>query len=374
MTPFVFTTPGRTLFQWGAALDGTLAREAMALGRRPLLVCGGSLRASGALDAILDTFEALSLTATVHSGVAPEPTVDDADAAMASAAGCDCIVGIGGGSVLDVAKAAALVRLGRRTGEYLSGAAPAPQRGGLPIVAVPTTAGTGSEATIVAVFTDSADARKASFRGAALLPATVLLDASLTLSCPPEVTARSGLDAFVQAVEAYVSRGASRLTDALALEAAILTGENLLRAVRDPQSRPAREAMLLGGYMAGVALNTARLGLVHGLAHPLGAKTHAPHGLLCGILLPHVLRFNRGHDLEKSHDLAVALSAQGEDLARFAESLLAGCGAETRLSQLGVSESDLPALAIQSMESGSTKANPRPVSEADALEVLRAAL
>ena len=373
MTSFTFTAPGRTICQWGAALDGTLAREALALGKRPLLVCGNSLRASRTLDAILDTFEAINLVTTIHGGVTPEPSIDDADAAMASASGCDCIVAIGGGSVLDVAKAAALVRLGKSAGEYLRGSALSPERGGLPILAVPTTAGTGSEATVSVVFTNPSGPRKASFRGAALLPTTVILDAQLSVGCPPIPTAHAGMDAFVQAVEAYTSRGASRLTDALALEAAILTGENLPVVLRDPENRDAREAMLLGSYMGGVALNTARLGLVHGLAHPLGAKTGAPHGLLCGLLLPHVLRFNRGHDLEKSRDLAVALSTPGEDLALFAENLLASCDVPTKLSQLGVRESDLPALAAEAMPSGSTKSNPRPVTEADALEVLRAA-
>jgi alcohol dehydrogenase class IV len=287
--------------------------------------------------------------------------------------GCDCILAIGGGSALDVGKTAALAPLNRSVRDFLSGAVRATDPRVLPILAVPTTAGTGSEATVSVVFTDPEALKKASFRGDSLLPKTVILDRELLKTCPTSVLAHSGLDALVQSIESYVSRGANRLTDALALEAAILIGQSLPAALRDPDDSRVGEALLLGSYLAGVALNTSRLGLVHGLAHPLGARTGAAHGLLCGLLMPHVLRFNRGYDLEKSHDLAVALCAPGEDLAGFLADLLERCECPTRLSSLGVSESDLPIVAAEALPSGSTQANPRPVSEEDALRVLRAA-
>jgi alcohol dehydrogenase class IV len=368
MIEFEFVTPPRTLCGWNAATDGRLAAAQKHLGARPLLVCGHSLRASGALEAVLARLADVGVTPVVHEGVRPEPTVADAQAALEAAWGCDSVLAIGGGSALDVAKAAALAPWETPIAAYFAGA-PVPESGGLPILAAPTTAGTGSEATWVSVFVDPDARRKASFRGGAMLPRVVVLDAALTVSCPPTVTASSGMDALVQAIEAYVSRGANRLTDALALEAAILLDENLEAAFRDGENRAARGALLLGSYMAGVALNTARLGLVHGLAHPLGARTGAAHGLLCGLLLPAVIRFNTGSELGKYDDLAVAL--QTDDLAGRIETLLARLELARPLSALGLTPGQLGATAHEALPSGSTKSNPRPVSQSDALAVLQ---
>src|SRR5262249_11031915 len=162
--------------------------------------------------------------------------------------------------------------------EYFAGR-PVPQTA-RPLIAVPTTSGTGSEVTWVCVLVDRESRRKASIRGPGMMPAVALVDPELTVSCPATVTAYSGADAFVQAVEAFTARGANPLTDALALEAVKQTARWLETAVCEPGHREAREAMALGSMMAGLALNTSRLGLVHGLAHPLGAVTGAPHGLL----------------------------------------------------------------------------------------------
>ena len=215
MHTFTFVTPGKVVCGAGAATDGRLAQEAALLGAKPLLVCGKSLQASGMLDKILATLP----NARVHLGVPPEPTLADCVAAQQAALGCDSILAIGGGSVLDVAKAAALPG---SVYDYFDGTLTVPDHNALPILAAPTTAGTGSEATWVGVFTDKRGAapKKASIRGGAMLPKTVVLDAALSVSCPPHVTAYSGMDAFVQAVEAYVSRGASPFTDPLALQAA----------------------------------------------------------------------------------------------------------------------------------------------------------
>lgn len=387
LAAFTFVTPPRLVVGWGAAADGTLAREAARLGsRRPLLVTGRSLRASGALDGILPSLSAAGLTPAVHEGVPPEPDVDALQAAMdaVTAANADAVIAVGGGSALDVGKgAAALAAHGPSAREFHSGAAPVPESGGLPILAVPTTAGTGSEATWVGVYTDKQKRRKASIRGSSMMPAVALLDASLTVSCPAGVTAASGMDAFVQAVEAYTSRGANPFTDALAFEAALLTLENLYAAFRDGSDRKAREAMLLGSYMAGAALNTSRLGLVHGLAHPIGAITGAPHGVLCGLLMPAVIRFNAGaagakyaeivqgaQTLEVAPDLPDAAGVLADHVGMLLELL----GIPTRLSEVGLTEADLDAVAAEAMTSGSTKANPRLVTEADAREVTRACL
>ncbi|MGC4045261.1 MAG: iron-containing alcohol dehydrogenase [Armatimonas sp.] len=369
MTPFTFLTPSRMHCGPGSATDGTLATEARKQGKRPLIVHGGSLRRSGALEAILATLP----EATTYEVPSREPTVEDADAAMAAAkeANADMILAIGGGSALDVGKTAALAPLNRTTREFLSGQASATDPRALPILAVPTTAGTGSEATVSVVFTDPDAVKKASFRGESLLPKTVILDAELLKTCPLDVMAHSSMDALVQAIESYMSIGANLYTRPLAAQAA----ESIYQAIRGFSSVTTSDdltELLMGSYMAGVALNTSRLGLVHGLAHPIGAHTGAAHGLLCGLLMPHVLSFNvpNGGGID---GLTRYTSKGMEDYSRLFTDVLEIVDSPTKLSELGVKESDLPAIAAESMPSGSTKANPRPVSEADALAVLQAA-
>jgi len=215
------------------------------------------------------------------------------------------------------------------------------------------------------------------------MPAVALLDAALSVSCPPNVTAASGMDAFVQAVESYTSVGANPFTDALSLPAATMIDAHLYAAFEDGADREAREAMLLGSYMAGAALNTSRLGLVHGLAHPIGALTGAARWLLCGLLFPSVIRFNPaaasekyGRIVQASDDLSKGPYPEGaaEYLARHVEASLRDMGIPLRLSEIGLREEHLDRVAAEAMTSGSTKANPRPVTEADARAVAKACL
>ena len=367
MHTFTFVTPGKVVCGAGAATDGRLAAEVALLGKRPLIVCGKSLALSGMLEKIQATLP----EARFHIGVPPEPTLADCTAARGSAKRCDSIIAIGGGSVLDVAKAAALPGA---IEDYFDGKLIVPDDGALPILAIPTTAGTGSEATWVGVYTDKrgASPKKASIRGGAMLPKTVILDATLSVSCPPHVTAYSGMDAFVQAVEAYVSRGANPFTDPLALQAAFDIAEWLPVAFRDGESLEARERMLIASYQAGMALNTARLGLVHGIAHPVGARTGTAHGLLCALLLPPVIRFNVGADLDRYSDIAIGIGAPREDLAAFVEKWLDDFSIPRSLSQLGLKRTDFDAIIAETLVSGSTKANPRTVHESDVREVLEA--
>jgi len=366
LTGFTFHTPPKIVFQWGAAAQ--LPAEASALGRRPLLVCGRSLRTSGKLDAILSSLRAAGLEPSVHEGVPAEPDLIALQACMEAAAGCDSVIAIGGGSVLDIAKGgAALSDTGAMAAEYFAGK-PVPETG-KPLLALPTTSGTGSEVTWVCVLVDHETRRKASIRGPGMMPRVAIVDPELTVTCPPTVTAYSGADAFVQAIESFTSRGANPLTDALALEAAKLTALWLERAVREPENREARQGMALGSMMAGIALNTSRLGLVHGLAHPIGAVTGAAHGLLCGLLMPPVMRFNRDAAGAKYARLAAELGLHvpgGEDgtaaLIRFTEELLERVGIPLRLSAIGFNPNDLDWIAQETMPSGSTKANPRVVN------------
>jgi alcohol dehydrogenase class IV len=386
---FTFTAPTRIVVEWGAATNGRLAQEAARLGKRPLVVAGKSLQASGTLDTILTGLRAAGLFPSVHTGIPPEPDLTALQACREAvlAADADSVIAIGGGSVLDVAKgAAALAGTGHTAQEYFTGKVPVPETITRPILAVPTTSGTGSEVTWVGVYTDKNSGKKASIRGTAMMPAITLLDAQLTVSCPKPVTIHSGMDAFVQAVEAYTSVGANPLTDALAFEAARLTRYQTVAAVAaSPTDQAGREAMALGSLMAGIALNTARLGLVHGLAHPVGAVTGAAHGLVCASLLVPVMRFNREATSVKYARLAAELLGETiagqsneaatdiliDDLEVYLRDTLS---VPLQLRELGVKQSDLQRIAEESMSSGSTKANPRPVSIADSLAVLESCL
>ncbi|MFM7322008.1 MAG: iron-containing alcohol dehydrogenase family protein [Armatimonadota bacterium] len=372
---FVHATPGWIACRRGAALDGTLAERCRAHGRRALLVCGTTLMRDGTIERIAAHLRGAGLEVAVHGGIPPEPSLDDCRGAIAAAAGRDCVIAVGGGSVLDVAKAAALAPLDTDPSVWFDGAASVPETGALPIVAIPTTAGTGSEATWVGVFTDRASGRKASFRGGAMMPSTVILDPLLTLTCSPRTSAWSGLDAFVQAVESATSVGANPLTDALSMAAAARIAHALPKVLENGGDIDAREEMLLASCMAGIALNTSRLGLVHGLAHPIGAATGAAHGLLCGMLMPAVARWNAAFVGDRYAELARAATgvANVESLARFVEDLLVRSGSPTRLRELDLPREALDRIARESLGSGSSKANPRTVDFAGATEVLERA-
>jgi alcohol dehydrogenase class IV len=381
MSKFTYSAPGEIRFGWSEA--ASLGEEAARMGRRPLLVTGTALRRTGRLEPLLESLRSAGLEPAVHEGVPPEPTLAALQQAMdaCAVAEADSVIAVGGGSVLDIGKAAAALGGSGATAVQFFAGHPIPERG-RPIIAVPTTSGTGSEVTRVCVLSDPEHWRKASIRADSMLPRLAIVDPELVVSCPPEVTAHSGMDAFVQAVEAFVSHGANPLTDSLALEGARLAAGALETAVRDGADRPAREAMALASLMAGLALNTARLGLVHGLAHPIGALTGAAHGLLCGLLMPAVMEFNQGAAECKYARLARELGAAPEDasdavasraLVEFVRDLGARVGISGRLREIGLAEDLLEYVAAEAMPSGSTRANPRPVSKADALVVTQAA-
>ena len=371
---FTFVAPPRLVVGWGAATDGRLADEAARLGKRPLVVCGRSLQTNGTLARLLAGLEGRGLFPTVFGDVPAEPDIAALQACMEAALPCDSVVAVGGGSVLDVAKGAAALAGGDYSArDYFEGRAAVSETAPRRIIAVPTTSGTGSEVTWVGVYSDKTTRRKASIRGGAMLPAVALLDPQLTVSCPTHVTAYSGMDAFVQAIEAYTSTGANPLTDALALPAAQMASyETIAVAVREPGNQAARESLALGGLMAGMALNTARLGLVHGLAHPIGAITGAAHGLLCGMLLASVMRFNRDAATARYAHLAILLGvapATADALIAAIEQSVRDLGFPSTLREIGLTDADLDTVARDAMTSGSTKANPRAVSLAEARAV-----
>jgi len=363
-----FTTVGRILTGWGCCEQ--LGEAAAGLGGRALLVTGRSaLRSAGITARLTDCLASAGVEVTAFEQAEPEPTVDTVDLGREqfAEARCDLLVAAGGGSALDVGKAiGALAGEFAPTAEYYSRRMPPEE--GFPIIAIPTTAGTGAEVTHNSVLTDPGGGVKQSIRGPALRPAVAIVDPELTVSCPPDVTASAGMDALTQAVESYLSRHATPLTDSLALHAAELIWTSILAAHQDGRDRAAREAMAYGALLAGIALANARLGAVHGMAHPIGLRYHLRHGVVCAALLPHVLRFNRDAAREKYEILTGIFGAEPDRAAAY---LLARLGLPERLGPLGLREADFTEIAAASMPSGSLKANPRTVDPDDIRELLR---
>jgi len=345
------------------------------LGRRALLVTGrSSLRRSGWLDEIVSNLNDHSVTAAVFEGVEPEPSVNTVQIGRSRLweAGCDLVVAVGGGSSLDVGKAiGALAGEVNEVADYHRGR-PITERG-VPIVAVPTTAGTGSEVTPNAVLTDHERGVKASIRSDGVIPKVAIVDPQLTLALPPAATAFAGMDAFTQALEGYTSIGANLVTDKFAAEALVHLAGAIRTACSDGGNLAAREHMSLGSLLAGIGFASSRLGLVHGLAHPIGIISDQPHGRVCGLLLPHVIEFNLKAAQEKYAQAArlVGITDDSDDEAAaialhdWVTELVAELRVGQSLSDLGISKGDLEAMIAPALASSSTKHNPREVTEPD---------
>ncbi len=363
---------------------GTIAQVgemAAQLGSRALLVTGrGSLRQSGWLERIVSGLGEHGMAVTVFEGVEPEPSLGTVERGreMLREAGCDVVVAVGGGSSLDVGKA--IGALGNAPGtvvEYHQGrdiTEPA-----IPIIACPTTSGTATEVTANAVLSDHGRGVKASIRGGGVIPKVAIVDPELTLSAPPTTTAYAGMDAFTQALEAYTSTGANVVTDALATEALVHVASAIRTAYYDGSDLAARESMSLGSLLAGMAFASSRLGLVHGLAHPVGAATGQPHGRICGLLLPHVIEFNVAAAQEKyaraARMLGITSEPDDDAAARQLHQWVVELAKELQigktLSELDVTEADLEGMIEPTISSSSSQHNPREVTEPDLGHFLR---
>jgi len=351
----------------------------LARGQRALIVTG-----PGALVRMAEEAAALLRRAgacvEILAAVDREPTLETVEAVVAAARAeaVEVLIGFGGGSCLDAAKAASgLVVAEGSLEDYFYGARNL-TRPGLPWVAVPTTAGTGAEVTPNAVLTDEKARVKQSIRSDFLYAQAAVVDPELTSGLPRAQTVYSAMDALSHAVEAYVSKGANDLTDLFALEAARLIPANLLRLQEDETLTP-RTALARASLLAGVALANARLGAVHGLAHPLGVYYNLPHGLVCGVLLPLVMRFNLQVAYEKYARLAEAwgVGPNGDVFDRAAAAvrhvmhLNKRVGLPSSLRGMGLREEDFEGLVEGALPSGSLAANPRPAGREELLALLR---
>ena len=383
MVGFEFATTHRVLVEAGAA--SRLPELCQQLGAsRVMLVTDPGIRSTPLLGPVQESFRSANMPLTIFDQVTADPAdsvVLDA-AASAKDAGADLVIGFGGGSSMDVAKLVALLSHPKASQQlsdiYGVGLATGPR---LPLVQVPTTAGTGSEVTPVAIVTTGATT-KAGVVAPSLLPDLAVLDAELTLGLPPHVTAATGVDAMVHAIEAYTSAHKKNpYSDMLAREALRLLGGNLATAVKEGSNLVAREACLLGAMMAGQAFANAPVAAVHALAYPLGGHFHIPHGLSNSLVLPEVLRFNLPKAASLYAELAPILSdrpfADHEDgagvLIAALESLIREVGLPVRLRDAGVTQDSLETLASDAMlQQRLLVNNPREVTEADALNIYNA--
>lgn len=364
----------------GALAD--LGESARPFGNRAVLVVGRHTLATGVADRAQRSLRAAGIDSVTIEGPAGEPSLTECARGLAEAreASGSLVIGIGGGSVLDMAKCVAGLFFCVGDPQEVVSKALYDGPGGaqaLPWIAVPTTAGTGSEATHVTVLSDSSKGVKQSMRCDQWYARAVLIDPTLYVSAPPHVTAASGMDALTQAIESHVSRGATPVTQALSRQATRLLATNLLAAYHDGKDLKARRATAIGSFLAGVALTNARLGLVHGLAHPVGIRYGLPHGQACAMLLPSVIRFNLAEARSGYAELAAAIGLTDEGdtfaaerLLSFVEQLNAEMEIPSTLQTTGMVAKDIPALAEATLASASTKANPRQVSQPEAEELL----
>lgn len=349
---------------------------------RPLIVTDAYFASCGLCERLTGLLAAQGMAARVFDGVLPDPTeaVIARAVAFLKEAEHDCVIGLGGGSPIDTAKAVAVlaVRGGRMADLKVPHQQDAP---GLPIVAIPTTAGTGSEATRFTVVTDEASDEKMLCAGLGFLPTAAIVDYELTLTKPRRLTADTGIDSLTHAIEAYVSRRANPFSDAFALQAMAGLWPNLRAVCERPDDRPAREAMMLGAFQAGVAFSNASVALVHGMSRPIGAHFHVPHGLSNAMLLPLVTAFSAPAALARyaacARAMGIASEAEGDQsaVARL-EAELTRLNADLEVPSpraYGIAEDAwtglISTMARQALESGSPGNNPR-LATADEIEDL----
>jgi alcohol dehydrogenase len=386
MNAFSFTTVPSLLIDYGGARRlGALLRERFSA-TRLVLVTDRVLHASGLLTPALADLAAHGWQVTVIDNVVADPpdhVVLEA-AARAKAGGAEIVLGLGGGSSMDVAKLLAVLSASDQplTEMYGVGNVKGPR---LPLVLVPTTAGTGSEVTAISIVT-TGETTKSGVVSPLLYPDIALLDAELTLGLPAQATAATGIDAMVHAIEAYTSaRLKNPLSDMLAKESLRLLSANLLTACRDGGNRAAREAMLLGATLAGQAFSNAPVAAVHALAYPLGGHFHVPHGLSNALVLMHVLRFNLPVAAKLYAELADTLGCapasdasdevKANAFVREMERLVIETGIPRTLREVGVTQAHLPMLASDAMKQQRLLINnPREMTEAFALDIYSAAL
>lgn len=340
----------------------------------------------GVADKVLKVLEAANIPYVVFSDIKPNPTVSNVNAGVKAFAesGADFILAIGGGSSIDTSKAIGIITNNPEFADVVSleGVAPTKKKS-VPIIALPTTAGTAAEVTINYVITDEVNEKKMVCVDPNDIPAIAIVDAELMYTLPKSLTASTGLDALTHAIEGLITKGAWEMSDMFEIKAIEMIARYLETAVNEPNNAEARNGMAVAQYIAGMAFSNVGLGVVHGMAHPLGAIFDIPHGVANALLLPTIMEFNAPAALDKYVDIAKAMNVYKDGMTKE-EAADAACDAVRQLSirvgipqhltEIGIKEEDLPKLAKSAFADVCTPGNPREVTEEIILDLYKKVL
>jgi alcohol dehydrogenase class IV len=387
-SPFAydFLSPSRIVFGWGRRKE--IGKIAGSLGKRAFLVSGSrTLEKNGTLAKIEKSLQDHGIETHRLATISHEPETRDVDATVAKLVNYsldenrDFVIAIGGGSAVDLAKAVTAMatnRHGNSVADFLEGVGEGLtiERNPLPMLAMPTTAGTGSEATKNAVISSYDPAYKKSLRSEKMIPELVLVDPELTVSVPANVTAHTGMDAITQLIESHISRRAQPIPSALCLHGLSLAAGSIVEACENSSSRPAREAMSHAALLSGMALANSGLGMAHGVAAALGVHCRVPHGLACAVMLPVAMRVNRDVCADRLAEIGRVIGEQANlsdsaavDFAvEWVTHTCKRIGIPRSLSDIGVTRNQLPAL-VKSSRGNSMNGNPRELSDDELMRI-----
>ena len=354
--------------------------------KKALVTSDKGLIKVGTTKMVTDVLDEMGFPYDIYSEIKPNPTVINVKQGVEAfkASGADCIIAIGGGSSMDTAKGIGIVANNPEFSDIVSleGCAPTKNKS-VPIIALPTTAGTGAEVTINYVIIDEERQAKMVCVDPNDIPAVAIVDPELMYSLPKGLTAATGMDALTHAIEGYITKGAWIMSDMYELQAIKMIAENLPIAVDEPTNPVGREGMALAQYIAAQAFSNVGLGLVHGMAHPMGSLHDIPHGVANALLLPTIMEFNMPTRIEKYGVIAqhMGVDTNGmtpEEAAQAAvdavRALSVRVGIPQHLSEIGITEADIPALAAQAITDVCTPGNPRDVTEAEIIELYKKVL
>lgn len=357
------------------------------MGLTKALVCSDKgLIKVGTTKMVTDVLDEVSFPYEIYSEIKPNPTVTNVKQGVAAfkASGADCIIAIGGGSSMDTAKGIGIVSNNPEFADIVSleGCAPTKHKS-VPIIALPTTAGTGAEVTINYVIIDEDRQAKMVCVDPNDIPAVAIVDPELMYSLPKSLTAATGMDALTHAIEGYITKGAWVMSDMYELQAIKMIAENLPLAVEEPTNPVGREGMALAQYIAAQAFSNVGLGLVHGMAHPMGSLHDIPHGVANALLLPTIMEFNMPMCIEKYGVIAKTMGVNTEGMTaeeaanaavEAVRALSIRVGIPQHLSEIGIYEKDIPALAGQAIQDVCTPGNPRDVNLEDIIRLYTSVL
>lgn len=382
MKEFSFSVPQEIIVGKGSLARLPEAAEKLG-GKHGFIISGPHLNKMGIVASCSESLENAGIKVDAYTETEGNPSVETVEKAAAAfcKSGADFIIALGGGSPMDVAKAVGVVaRYGGSITEYEGGGRVPGDI--IPLIAIPTTAGTGSEVTAFSVITDHSRNYKLTVFSYKLIPAYAILDPELLTTAPVSVAAACGIDAMVHALEAYISKDASPFSDAMAEKALELIGKNIRRYVADRTDIEAAEAMITGSLFAGIAFSWARLGDVHAMSHPVSAYFDVPHGVANAILLPTIVEYNaladRGKYLKLFNYISLTLASEAEFepfmLVDLLTELNEQLGIPGSLGEVGVTADKFDAMADDAMKSGNIAVNPRSTTKKDVLSLYEKAL